>query len=168
MFSRSSFSEAAAWLPSTPRPSPTPPAGPRRAVGLKKPDPSATSPSDICSQRQERLGRQPRVAPETAEGPASAPAVRREEPSGVHGPEGAARRPPSGHRSSGQRRLATRTLGGSLRACERRILKSGLKGQTKPRVKSESPVRKSWYPWRRYRKLALLGGLGAWVNLRHG
>ena len=88
--------EAAAWLPSTPGPSPTPRAGPRRTAGLQTPDPSAARRSDICSPRPQRLRSLPQVAPERAEGPA-----RREEPSGACGPEGAARRPPSGRESSG-------------------------------------------------------------------
>lgn len=88
--------EAAAWLPSTPGPSPTPCAGPRRAAGLQTPGPSAARRSDICSPRPQRLRSLPQVAPERAEGPA-----RREEPSGARGPEGAARRPPSGRESSG-------------------------------------------------------------------
>lgn len=60
--------EAAAWLSSTPRLSPTPPADPRRAAGLQKAGPSAACPSDICSQRRSvsaasrlRLRKQPKA-----------------------------------------------------------------------------------------------------------
>lgn len=72
--------EAAAWLPSTPGPSPPRPAGPPAACR-----------SDICSRLRERLRRRPRAAPETAEGRASAAAAaaaaaeRREEQRGPAG-----------------------------------------------------------------------------------
>lgn len=83
--SRSSFSEAAAWLPSAPRRSPAPPADPRRAAGLQKGGPSAACLSDICSRRGELLRSWPLAAPETAEGEASAAAESRAEPSGARG-----------------------------------------------------------------------------------
>lgn len=73
--------ETAAWLPSTPCRSPTPPADPRRAAGLQKAGPSAACRSDICSPRGELLRSYPLAAPETAEGEASAAAESRAEPS---------------------------------------------------------------------------------------
>lgn len=72
--------EAAAWLPSTPEPSPGPRAGPRRAAGLQTPGPSAARGSDICSPRPQRLCRPPPGAPETAEGRAPPRAGRGSEP----------------------------------------------------------------------------------------
>lgn len=77
--------EAAAWLSSTPRRSPTPPADPRRAAGLQKAGPSAACRSDICSPRRERLRSQPLAAPETAEGKASAAEESRMEPKRAKG-----------------------------------------------------------------------------------
>lgn len=84
--------ETASWLPSTPGPSPTPPADPRRAAALQKPGPSDARRSDICSPRGDLLRRQQLAAPETAEVLASAAAAsRRAERS--PGPEDAARQP---------------------------------------------------------------------------
>lgn len=60
--------EAAAWLPSTPGPSPTPPADSRPASGLQEPGPSSARGSDICSRagstsaaRRDRLRKQPKA-----------------------------------------------------------------------------------------------------------
>lgn len=106
--------EVAACLSSTPSPSPTPPADPRRAAGLQKAGPSAACCclSDICSSRGERLRSSPLAAPETAEGEGERGGG---EPSGAErsqGPEGAARRQRS---SSGLTR--ERGGGGEATAC---------------------------------------------------
>lgn len=110
--------EAAAWLPFTPGPSPTPPAGSRAAAGLQKPGPSAASGSDICSGAESASAAR-RAAPERAEGRVRTGKCRAE-PAGRKGQRAA----PSSRRSCGRRALAARAWAGLPRAFDGGFLKS--------------------------------------------